>query len=185
MSLVQGGGQWMVWMLMNTTRAEAQPMFPSAPSDNQQLAADSSSSNHPHPAYQCPTHLAKKVFFWEVTLEGFLVFACLFVFPLIFSFKYEVNFNSLSPVKCGNLPCFCTAPSNDPQFSQVSYLDLISPYWDQGQGICNHFLVWGSQTQEDFSLWRKRWYFRHQQITNRNWLCQHENMYLLRLQDET
>lgn len=34
------------------------------------------------------------------------------------------------------------APSNDPQFSQASYLD-ISHYWDQGQSICNHYLLWG------------------------------------------
>lgn len=100
-------------------------MYPSAPSDNQQLAADSS-SNHPHPDYQCPTHLAKKVFLERQLLRGFWVLWAylLLFFPLIFSFKYELNFSSLSPVKCGNFQCSCTVPSSVPQFFQASFWTL-------------------------------------------------------------
>lgn len=113
MSLVQGGGQWMVWMLMNTMRAEAQPMFPSTPSDDQQLAAGSS-SNHPHPAYKRPTHLVNKVFLENWLFRG-IAFLVLFYLKLLFasllmsSFRVSLHLNSSSPVKCGNLSCFCTA----------------------------------------------------------------------------
>lgn len=113
MSLVQGGGQWIVWMLMNTLRAEAQPMFPSTPSDDQQLAADSS-SNYPHPAHRCPTHLVNKVFLEKWFLRGFcfLGLFCLkllFVSLLMFSFRVILYLDSSGPVKCGNLSYFCSA----------------------------------------------------------------------------
>lgn len=52
----------------------------------------------PSPSLPMSNSPCQESVFWEVTLEGFLGFVCLFVFPLVFSFKYELNFNSLSPV---------------------------------------------------------------------------------------
>lgn len=88
-------------------------MFPSTPSDDQQLAADSS-LNHPHPAYHRPTHLINKVCLEKGFLRGFWVFVLfclklLFASLLTFSFRVALNLNSSSPVKCGSLSCFCTA----------------------------------------------------------------------------
>lgn len=52
----------------------------------------------PSPSLPTSNSPCQESVFREVTLEAFLGFVCLFVFPLVFSFKYELNFNSLSPV---------------------------------------------------------------------------------------
>lgn len=154
MSLVQGGGQWMVWMLINNEgRGWANVPISSIrqPTTGSRLFFKPPPSSLPMSYSPCQQSFFLRSSFGGVS--GFCVFACFF--SDIF-FQIWTEFQFFEPCEMWESPMFLYSPEQCSSVSQTSYLNLISPYRVQGQGICNLFLLWGSQAQEDFSLWRKR-----------------------------
>lgn len=93
----------------------------STPSDDQQLAA-ASSSNHPHSAFYRLTHLVKKVFKEKCVLRRFL-FCVLFPSPFVLSFRLTLIFNFSTTVKCGDLSCLHTVQAHKVIFN---FINLVS-----------------------------------------------------------